>query len=199
MSSPVPENERFLEAISIAMERLKVPTVVLDAQGVFDQSNAFAFLDDYLPPHQARLAVHKAGHAIVAHTLGQTVLGVGIEPGILGEVLVEWTRETDDRLRDRITFSVASFVAELLVFGIGRPGRDDWDRVNRDAFEQGRCKGRRTDCVALVKAGEPRAAEILQRNEAVLRRLALELMEHRELEGEPLQTILADVERITDG
>jgi hypothetical protein len=199
MSQRVPENETVLEAIHIAMERLKVPAEVLDDQGRFDQSNAFAFLDDYLPSQQERLAVHEAGHAIVAHALGQTVLGVGIEPGILGEILVHWTRKSDDRLRDRITFSVASFVAELLVFGIGRPGRDDWDRVNRDAFEQGRCKDRRTDCVALVKAGEPRATEILQRNEAVLRRLALELMEHRALEGEPLQTILADVERITDG
>jgi hypothetical protein len=74
MSSRAPENETVLEAISIAMERLKVPTEALYAQGVFDQSNAFAFLDDYLPPQQARLAVHEAGHAVVAHTLGQTVL-----------------------------------------------------------------------------------------------------------------------------
>jgi hypothetical protein len=198
MSRGAPENETVREAIQIAMAWHKVPSEVLDDQGRFDQSKACAFLDQYLPPQQERLAVHEAGHAVVAHALGQTVLRVGIDPGIVGEALIHWTGATDDRLRDRITFSVASFVAELLLFGIGRPGRNDWDKVNRDAFDHGGCKDRRTDCVALVKAGEPRAEEILRRNEATLRRLAVELVKHRVRDGEPLPSILADVTRTED-
>ena len=153
-------------------------------------------------PDPTRTAYHEAGHAIVAHALGQRVKRMEILENLSGTTEIPWPDETGsidvDLQIKRIAVMVAGYVAEEMAMRNNDRGTEYRSAVERVGLVL-RIEGhglRHDEPEAVVAEQEGRARGILTDNRQVMDELALELEQRKFLTGDSLNRFLRRV-RVT--
>lgn len=143
-----------------------------------------------------RIAIHEAGHTVMAHIQGKICDGVSI---ISGNGACGWSRYTPRCTNDCYEIqelekcgliATAGFAAEMVAFKDAdcRGSSQDFDEATNYSIRMyGTIDGRGTQNTKWIEKGK----ELLRDNWALVKLIETALTEHRELTGEQVEALFA--------